>query len=189
MNNIFVFSVLLLVSILVQPAMAQEMPELDKSPMDMSYYPSRAAFRAFEKDEDKKASLEPVMRIIYSRPQAKGREVMGNLVKAGETWRVGANENAELNVFQTVTLGGVELQPGRYSLHAIPGDTEWTLAINSDLDNWGSYAYNQERDVARIKGKVASTEEIVEAFTCAFSEDALIMAWENTVVTFPVAKK
>jgi len=188
MKNLSITLLLLATMAVSQSALAQELPELDKSPMDMAYYPSQAAFRAFEKDTDKQASLQPAMRIIYSRPQAKGREVMGNLVKMGEVWRMGANENAELNVFQEVTLAGQKLEPGRYSLHVIPGEKEWTLAINSDLDNWGSYAYQEANDVARVKGTVSTTENKVEAFTCTFTEDALIMAWENTMVTFPVSK-
>ncbi len=188
MKNLFVVLLLLSAMAVSQDTFAQEMPELDKSPMDMAYYPSQAAFRAFEKDAGKQAALQPVMRIIYSRPQAKGREVMGNLIKMGEVWRMGANENAELNVFQEVTLAGQKLEPGRYSLHVIPGEEEWTLAINSDLDNWGSYAYQEANDIARVKGKVATTENQIEAFTCTFTEDALIMAWENTMVSFPVSQ-
>ncbi len=188
MKNLFVTLLLLSALTFSQSAYAQELPELDKSPMDMAYYPNRAAFRAFEKDASKQSTLQPVMRIIYSRPQAKGREVMGNLVKMGEVWRMGANENGELNVFQEVTLAGQKLQPGRYSLHVVPGEKEWTLAINSDLDNWGSYAYQEGNDIARVQGTVSTTESNVEAFTCTFTDDALIMAWENTMVTFPVSK-
>lgn len=166
-----------------------QMPDLDKSPMDMAYYPARSAFRTFEKDETKKAGLAPVMRVIYSRPQAKGRTVMGELVPmGGEVWRVGANENAELQIIQPATLGDVKLEPGRYSLHIIAGEDEWTLAINSDLDLWGSYAYDESKDVARVTGKVSTIDTMVEAFTCMFTDDALIMAWENTMVTFPVSK-
>lgn len=176
----------------VVPLRAQdenEAPGLDKSPMDMSYYPPRAAFRAFEKNEAKRTAMAPVMRIIYSRPQAGGREVMGELVKYGEVWRLGANENAELQVYEPVALGGTRLEPGRYSLHAIPGEEEWTLIVNEAVDAWGSYSYDESKDVARISADVSETPGMAEAFTMYFAGDDLVIAWENTQVTVPVEKK
>jgi hypothetical protein len=169
-----------------QQVMAQEFPDLDKSPMDMAYFPARAPFRSFEKDDAQKQALAPVARVIYSRPQMKGRTVFGDMVKYGEIWRVGANEASELLVLKTMDLGGTTVKPGRYSLHLLPTADSWTLILNSDLDSWGSYAYNEANDVARIEAEVKPTSDPVEALSIMFSEDALIIAWENSMISVPI---
>ncbi|MEM7658688.1 MAG: DUF2911 domain-containing protein, partial [Bacteroidota bacterium] len=130
--------------------------------------------------------LEPVMRILYSRPQKKGRTVFGDMVKQGEIWRLGANENSELHVFKAVNIGGETIKPGRYSLHLLPEEGKWTLILNTDLDAWGSYAYNEENDVARFAADVQTLETTVEALSIMFNEDALVIAWENSMISIPV---
>jgi len=81
-----------------------------------------------------------------------------------------------LLVLKTMSLGRPILEPGRYSIHLLPTADSWTLILNSDLDSWGSYAYNEANDVARIKASVKPTAEPVEALSIMFSEDALIIA-------------
>lgn len=166
------------------------MPQIDKSPLDMSYYPARAPFRAFEKDEAKRAKQQPVARILYSRTMQKGRPLYGSseddLVKFGEVWRLGANENAELQVVKTINIGGEAISPGRYGVYVIPNADSWTLILNKDLDGWGAYAYDESKDVARITGSVSSIDESVEALSVLFNEDSLLIAWGKTLVTFPV---
>ena len=177
-----------MVSIPVNPASG--MDRLDKSPLDMSYYPARAPFRAFEKDEAKRAKQAPVMRIVYSRPQANGRSLFGSseddLVKFGEVWRLGANESAELQVIRTAKIGGKVVDPGRYGVYVIPGESSWTLIVNKDLDGWGAYAYDESNDVMRVEGTVSSLDEAVEALSVQFNEEALLIAWGKTLVSFPV---
>ena len=57
MKNLFtIFSLVLLMLVGTQAdSFAQEMTKMDKSPLDAAYYPARAPFRAFEKDEEKKS--------------------------------------------------------------------------------------------------------------------------------------
>ncbi|MEM7373255.1 MAG: DUF2911 domain-containing protein [Bacteroidota bacterium] len=177
-----------LVSVPVNPAAGLD--RLDKSPLDISYYPARSPFRAFEKDEAKKAGLDPVMRIMYSRTMKKDRSLYGSgeddLVKYGEVWRLGANENAELHVMKTANIGGKTIDPGRYGVYVIPEKDSWTLILNKDLDGWGAYAYNEANDVMRVTGDVSSLDEEVEALSVLFSETSLLIAWGKTLITFPV---
>src|SRR5689334_3785889 len=112
----------LFISLLAQ----QGMPGIDKSPMDMSYYPVNYPVL---KIQDK--ITEPlVARVIYSRPQKSGRSIFGGLVKTGEVWRLGANEATELQLFRTVHIGGKKIKPGRYTLYAIVNDNNWTIILN-----------------------------------------------------------
>ncbi len=77
------------------------LPPVDKSPMDMSYYPANYPV---SKINDK--ITEPLAaRIVYSRPQKTGRAIFGGLLKYGEVWRMGANEATEIEFFKHVRLG------------------------------------------------------------------------------------
>ena len=190
MKNFFAISALLGFMLLAfqTDSFAQEnkMPGLDKSPLDAAYYPARAPFRAFEKDDEKKAALAPVMRILYSRPQLNGRS-LEELIPKGEVYRLGANESAELLVISEVSIGGQTIEPGRYTIYTFSEqEGEASLIISSQLDGWGAYAYNEDADVARIDGTVSDADDSVEALTIMFTDDALVIAWANSRIEFSV---
>ena len=125
--------ILTLVLLVTGGTYAQDFPNLDKSPMDAAYFPARAAFRAFAKTDEEEKSLEPKIKVVYSRPQKKGREVWGGLQKFGELWRVGANESTEILFFSDATVGGTTVKAGRYTLYAMTNETEWEVYISSCL--------------------------------------------------------
>jgi len=169
---------------------AQEMPEMDASPMDAAYFPNRAAFRAFADTDAQKMAMQPVMKVVYSRPQKKGRDIFGDLISYGDVWRAGANESTEITFFEDVVVGDSKVKAGRYTLYTVPGEEEWQVMINSDLDGWGAYAYDADNNVATITVPTMETDDTVEAFTIMFEEVEdgahLIMAWDDTMVRVPV---
>jgi len=63
-------------------------PPLDKSMMDVSYYPADFTVQKM----GGKTGREPLARVIYSRPARGGRAIFGDIVKFGKPWRLGANE-------------------------------------------------------------------------------------------------
>ncbi|MGY5354947.1 DUF2911 domain-containing protein [Wenyingzhuangia sp. IMCC45467] len=173
MKKVLVLTLLMLSSIAVN---AQKFKGLDKSPMDAVSYPMS------HKTSDK------LVKIIYSRPQLKGRSVE-SLAKPGEVWRMGANEATEIRLYKDVIFGGEKVEAGIYSLFAIPGEKEWTVILNSDTDVWGSYSYNAENDVVRVQGEVSKSEEVIEAFTIVFDDKMnLYLAWGNEIVTIPMSE-
>lgn len=168
---------------------AQKFPALDKSPMDMAYYPARAAFRSMGKtDEEKNAN--PVVRVIYSRPQKNNRDVFGGLVKYGEVWRVGANESTEIQFFKDVMIGGKKVPAGRYTMFVIPQQDKWEVVISSDLDNWGAYSYNKDHNIASVTVPTKKTDSTVEALAIMFEKADkganMLIGWENTMVSVPI---
>ncbi len=158
---------------------AQEFSNLDKSPMDISSYPKDY------KDANKQ------MKIIYSRPQLKGRK-LSKLAPNGEVWRTGANEAAELVLYADFKLGDTALKAGNYSFFTIPGDKEWIIIISADLNVWGSYFYNEKNDVARITVPVITGKESLEAFSIALdgSDNGVTMylGWDTVRVAVPFTK-
>lgn len=107
-------------------------PPLDKSPMDMSYFPGNYPLL---KIQGKSTDLMTA-RIIYSRPQKSGRTIFGELVEYGKVWRMGANEATELDLYKHVRIGDKKIPKGRYTLYAIPYENKWTIIINKETDIW-----------------------------------------------------
>ena len=150
---------------------AQEFKSLDKSPMDMTAFPS--SYKISDK----------IVKVIYSRPQLKGRDLV-KLAPPEKVWRTGANEAAEITFYKDVVFGGKELKAGVYSLFTIPSkDGDWTVIINKAKNLWGSYYYNEDQDVARVSGKVSKAEKNIEAFSMMFDNDmTLKMGWGLSLI-------
>ncbi len=130
------------------------------------------------------------VKIVYSQPQKRGREVFGDLVPYGKVWRLGANEATEITITKNVLINSLLLKEGTYSLFAIPQKDKWTIIINSELGLWGSYNYNNKLDVLRFDVPVTAIESTqVEALTLQFDQRNdvadLLIRWEKTQVSIP----
>jgi len=182
---------LYLMSIVVLHAEAQKMTGLDKSPMDMAYFPDN--FAHDRKFAPKLIGDSPALvRVTYSRPSKKDREIFGKLIPYNEVWRVGANESTEIKFYQDVTIQGKKVKAGTYSLFAIPNASEWTIILNTDLDFWGAYSYNQTNDVLRVAVPVKKSEAVIENFSIQLTKgnnnDAVLrLAWDTTLVDLTIA--
>jgi hypothetical protein len=162
-----------------------KLPALDKSPMDMSYYPV-----GYPVQKMQGTVTEPlVARVIYSRPQKNGRVVFGELIEYGRVWRLGANEATEIEFFQNVKVGGTKLKKGKYTMYCVPYTDKWTIIFNKDLDAWGSFTYDVKKDAARIEVPIQKNTEVLDAYTMAFEKSTaginLIIAWDNIKVNMP----
>lgn len=168
---------------------ASKLPAVDKSPMDMAYYP--ANFPVL-KIQDK--ANEPLLaRVIYSRPLRSGRTVFGELVEYGKVWRLGANEATEIELFKEARVGGKRIPKGKYTIYALVNPTNWTLILNKETDTWGAFKYDEKKDVARINVPVENLSEAAEAFTIFFDKIAngtnMVIVWDNVKVAMPVLFK
>ncbi len=155
--------------------------------------------------------------IVYHRPGVKGRTVWGDppagapagtgtlddartrakdapLVPYGHVWRTGANEATVFEVSDPVLINGQPLAAGKYSLHTIPGKDEWTIIFNGDPGQWGSFSYDEKKDVLRIKAKpqmVADNQEWMKfSFDPVTENSAQVnLRWEKLNVPFTVEIK
>ncbi len=158
-------------------ALAQKFSGLDKSPMDMAAFPN----------DYKKA--DKAVRVIYSRPQLKGRS-LSELAPAGKVWRTGANEAPEITFYMDVDFGGKSIKAGTYSMFTIPGEKEWTVALNKNLNQWGAYSYDESADVARVTVPSSTDGTSLEEFSMTFKEvdggAHMVMGWGKTRVAVPI---
>ncbi|HEY0656755.1 MAG TPA: DUF2911 domain-containing protein [Chryseosolibacter sp.] len=129
------------------------------------------------------------VKIVYSQPQKRDREIFGKLVPFGQVWRLGANEATEITITKDMLINATLVKAGTYSLFAIPNSDKWTFIINSDLGIWGAYNYNSKLDVLRFDVPVKSTAAAVEAFTMAFDQKNelanLLITWDKTKIEIP----
>jgi hypothetical protein len=170
-------------------ATTAKLPPLDKSPMDMAYFP--VDYPTLKTQS--KAPQAPLVRVIYSRPQRDGRPIFGELVEYGKVWRMGANEATEIEFFKDAVVGGKRIMKGRYTIYAIPDSSKWTIVINRDTDTWGAFVYDSKKDVVRTEVAVQKMTTPVEPFSMTFSKSDkgtnLIIAWETSTVSLPIEIK
>lgn len=140
------------------------------------------------------ALAEGRVKVCYSRPRKLGRPIMGRLVPYGEPWRFGANEATAIHMPTAGTIAGVDVEPGWYSLIAIPGEREWRIVVNGTSRRWGVPIDEEVRTADVGTGMAPATESvgIVGLFTLELvpagpSAAELVVAWENTRVRIPVA--
>ncbi|MDX6711884.1 MAG: hypothetical protein QOH96_2900 [Blastocatellia bacterium] len=152
--------------------------------------------------------------ITYSRPAVKGRKIWGDapaaagagtatlddankrskdapIVPYGHVWRTGANEATTFTVTDDVVINGQKLAAGTYSLHTIPGKDEWTIIFNSDAGQWGSFTYDEKKDVLRVKVKPLTTGESQEWLLYSIpavtpNSAQVLIRWEKVAVPFTV---
>jgi len=108
--------------------------------------------------------------VKYSRPNIKGRSISADLAPFGEVWRTGANDATVISFTDAVTVEGNAIAPGEYALFTIPGKDEWTIILNKETKQWGSYSYKQSEDVLRFKVKTIKLKDKVETFTIGFND-------------------
>jgi len=125
--------------------------------------------------------------IAYSRPGVKGRVIFGGIVPWGQVWRTGANQATKITFNTPVKFEGTEIPAGTYALFTIPGENEWTVILNKNAAQWGSFQYDEKSDVARFKVRPVTLAESIETFTIEFNrlrdESAVLnLVWDKTVV-------
>ena len=161
-------------------------PPLDKSPLDMAYFPVDYPMQKTQS----RTIQAPLVRVIYSRPQRDNRVIFGELVEYNKVWRMGANESTEIEFFKDATIAGKKLAKGRYTLYAIPTPQKWTIIINKDTDSWGAFVYDEKKDVLRTDVPVQTLVTPVDAFSMNFIKadkgTQLVIAWENASVSLPI---
>lgn len=135
------------------------------------------------------------VKICYGRPSAKGRTMIGGeAVPFGTLWRTGANEPTMIHTSVALSFGGIDVEPGTYSVYTVPGENEWEVILNRSISQWGAERmYNDEVKAEEVgRGRVESQriENHVETFTITAEPSAdgaaVVMEWENTRVEIPV---
>ena len=133
------------------------------------------------------------VEVDYSRPSARGRDIMGGLVRYGDIWRTGANKNTTVSFSDAVEVAGNPLAAGKYALYTRPSADQWEVYFYKK-NNMGNASSNWEIDQVALSLVVqpVNFEPMVETFTISFSDlksngGTLNLIWEHTLV--PISLK
>lgn len=149
MNKLMTISLLAALFLMIQPVQAQV------------EYPAPSPFAKLHQ----KVGVTDV-KVEYSRPAKRGRTLFVDVEKFGRMWRTGANASTKISFSDDVTIEGKEVPAGQYALYTIPGETEWTVMLYSDLTLGGNVsAYDQAHEVVRVNIASQQLPIEVENFT------------------------
>jgi hypothetical protein len=135
------------------------------------------------------------LKLCYSRPSARGRKVMGGLVPFDQPWRLGANEATTIHIPFAAEIAGVRVEPGTYTVYAIPGASKWQIVVNRGVQRWG-VPIDKDVRAKDVGAGTVTTESLgapVEMLTLKFAPVAgnateLIVEWEKTRVRIPIRR-
>lgn len=136
-------------------------------------------------------------------PQGASRrgEIWGKLVPYGLAnlgygtctacpWRAGANEGTTFEVTHDVEIQGKPLPAGKYGIHMIPGEDEWTIIFSKNARAWGSFFYDPAADALRVTARPVKSdyhEWLTYEFTDRQLDKATVaLAWEDLAVPFEI---
>ncbi len=136
------------------------------------------------------------VKVCYGRPSLRGRTMLGGAgVPFGTLWRTGANEPTMIHTDVPLTVAGVPVPPGSYSLYTVPGASQWEIIVNRSITQWGHEStYTPEvqaREVGRGRVKPEVLTAPVETFTVSMdppagNKSSIVLEWQKTRVTIPI---
>lgn len=129
--------------------------------------------------------------VDYGRPLARGRTLLGDVVPYDYVWRTGANAATQFTTSAPITLAGIAVPAGTYTLWTVPRKTGAVdLIVNKQNGQWGT-DYNESRDLGTARMQTAQTSAPVERFTISIvgadaQHGALQMEWGPFRWTAPI---
>jgi hypothetical protein len=133
---------------------------------------------------------EAQVSITYYRPVARGRTILGEVVRYDTAWSPGANRATQVFVSHDLRVNDHELPAGTYSLWMIPGRERWTVIFSSQADTfhqpYPGKAFDRLRfDVAASTG--THMETLLFYFPVVDGRTAeLRLHWGETVVPMTI---
>jgi hypothetical protein len=96
-------------------------------------------------------------------------------------WRTGANQATQFTTSAPITLAGLSLPAGTYTLWTVPYPKGVDLIVNRQTGQWGT-SYNRGQDLGTAAMKSDSAAPPVEKFTIAIEptdgrSGTLVMSW------------
>jgi DUF2911 family protein len=128
--------------------------------------------------------------VDYGRPLARGRELLGKLLPFDYVWRTGANAATQFATSAPITLAGMRVPAGTYTLWTVPRAKGADLIVNKKSGQWGT-EYDGAYDLAMARMTTDSLTVPVEKFTISITaadarHGTLAMEWGPFRWTAPI---
>lgn len=119
--------------------------------------------------------------VDYGRPLARGRVLLGNVIPFDYVWRTGANAATQFSTSAPITLAGMHLPAGTYTLWTVPHEQRVDLIVNKQIGQWGT-EYHPAMDLGTATLDARTVSPPIEQFTISItSADAhhgtLVLEW------------
>jgi Protein of unknown function (DUF2911) len=152
--------------------------------------PADAQIQASERAMVSQTIDGTTLTLDYARPQVRGRDLFGGIVPWNVVWTPGANWATTLEVDNDVTLNGVAVPAGKYSVWAIPREDEWLMMLNPDPKIFHFMKPDSSQATVHIPSTPEQGEH-AEMLTWAFSQvrgdfGTLEFRWGDTAVPLHV---
>ncbi|HKW09787.1 MAG TPA: DUF2911 domain-containing protein [Gemmatimonadaceae bacterium] len=103
--------------------------------------------------------------VDYGRPLARGRKLLGGVLPFDYVWRTGANAATQFTTSAPITLAGIKVAPGKYTLWTVPRTNGGAdLIVNKQSGQWGT-DYDAAQDLGTAPMHVETPSAPVERFT------------------------
>jgi len=129
------------------------------------------------------------IKINYSAPSVKGREIWGKLVPYAQVWRTGANEATTFETDMDIKVEGKSLPKGKYGLFTIPGKDEWVIIFSKNAAQWGAFSYKESEDILRVKVRPGLSSAFTEVMKIEGKVDGSVsIKWEKLEIIFTITQ-
>ncbi len=143
--------------------LSKEIEPLDKSPIDIAWFPENYPLEKIKKT----IQGEPLIRLIYSRPHLQGRIVGKDVAMPDTLWRMGANENNEIEFFKDVNISGKKIAKGKYIIYCMPHKNNWDIFLSNDINTWG-LKLDTSKVLLKTNVPLQQNNDIIESLTMQF---------------------
>jgi len=132
------------------------------------------------------------IKVTYSRPAMRGREIFGGLVPYKKLWRTGANRSTKISFSEDVMLGDSLVQKGQYELFTKPDEYFWDIYLYKDDVNWDvPEVWDEKKIAATIKVPVQNSSRQAKSLNISLENldnhaFDLMIHWDKTYVMIPV---
>ena len=131
--------------------------------------------------------------VDYGRPLARGRVLLGDVIEYDDVWRTGANAATQFTTSSPITLDGLPLSPGTYTLWTVPHKNRVDLIVNKETGQWGT-DYDRTLNLGMAPLHMETISAPVDEFTISIvgtdaHHGSLAMEWGTFRWTAPIVVK
>jgi hypothetical protein len=137
--------------------------------------------------------------IDYCAPSVLGRKIFGDGGRISQdpnypVWRAGANSATAFHTDADLSIGGLSVPKGDYTLYVnIKDPDHWEFIVNKQTGQWG-LTYEQGQDLGRVKMTMSKPASPIETLKYTISDlggnkGKLQLEWENHIASVPIALK
>ncbi|HUF34913.1 MAG TPA: DUF2911 domain-containing protein, partial [Gemmatimonadales bacterium] len=167
------------------------LPDIDSTAERFAAAERRTGPRQLSVRDTARATISAAtFSVDYGRPVARGRTLLGDVIGYDRVWRTGANAATQFTTSAPITLAGLSLPAGTYTLWTVPHVGRVDLIVNRQTGQWGT-DYRRAQDLGRAPMTSDSVDPPVEQFTISIEpggarQGTLAMAWGTFRWTAPI---